>query len=1249
MTSQYNIINPFLIKESFNKYTDSSAFSNYEKIAKDYYKLYSKLSKKLNNISGDQLRNKVKTWFFNLSLESRIKICTVENELFSTIIYQMYLRTINNKCIEFIPKSELTEIFEYKSDNIYKEFIEEMSSNEFTLENYYNSKSDTFFSYVNDYRMMKGGIYGEEERDKKYNSNIIDFITNEIKFYSVHHKPYPDCFCLSPCFLLNKEKFDTTFVFLGNIDYFKNLIEPIYNQEKNIYSYHLPKWFNRELSNYSITKYILLFIEQAIMIKYFLNNYFITKKTGNKNNKNEIIISLINDENLNRIFIDRKTVINYFNINYNDTNKKKTLLNETNIEKIFDDILINNEINNKIIFYKNFRRSDNYNNSRTAMLIQPLLEVNNSNNYIYNPIYDDMRLFLQTNQLEQNNYVKNKIRNNIIKVIEHSDSVTFTDYLLYQNVVNLWENEYFVYFEIIEHFINFFNEQNYKELLEEEKTTKKKKRKKNKKKQNEEDIDNNINNNINIINNNINNEIKEDNKNKENKDNINIDMECYKELFKDDEEKILYVPYYLSVNLDLKKKFKNIKDNKLKSIAKKYKKQDIKEIYNYIKNEFLLTYIINKVIHVQPDNYVKFFDNKEIISQNNTNEKKYPKIKGLKLYKKSEKKTKEDLGFITINFNWNDKDDNKNKNEIKLNSEQKEELIIDDNNNKETKEIKIKGEKIIEKNNLRNIKEINIPKTTIDKDNNNKNKSEIINSNNNNIKNNNNIYMRENTTKINQIKLSLNENQNQNQNLRSNSIKNKNHSRNNSTQKKKQKKENIFFLFDTVKNKPKNKNKSKSPNTPKKSNNVSNSLNIKILKIKKEEKNNLSFYEKLHNNILKNEKKVNIILQHLSIYKNYCIDEIKKIINKTYENNFINYSVDLYGSYTTGLMIEASDIDIRIKLSYIVKDEFIKYFNNLYEKLISIKKFEKIIPISTASVPVIKLIIDIEKMVNNDEKLSSEFSKFKQQNFFKNYIFDKSELTQIRVDITFIVNYKTQNFKEIDSNREIMNKIENDRLNKDNLENKEISNVIYIKEQLEIFPEIKPILILLKRYFYVKNMNSSFEGGLSSYNLFLLILSYAKYSNITQNKIINLGSFLIQFLQFFGKYFDFKSFTVNVNSPYIYEINNFINYNSGKSLIILDPLTGLNASKSSYKINEIQNMFLNSYNFFEKERINYEEEMYNENNDKRDNDKNHKEFEGILGLKKIHKNEYSKKNQKDKSNVNIIEKFFFSEHIKLNE
>ena len=1210
MNSFLNLINPFLIKNSFDKYTDSSAFANYQKIAKDYYKLFNKFQKKLSSIQGVQLYKKVKSWFFNLSLESRLKICTVENELFCNIIYQMYLRTKYDKSIQFIPKTDLTEIYELQPQNIYKDFIEETCSFEFSIDNYFACRGDTISSYIDNYSMMEDGIYGLNSKDKKNNSNIIDFITNNIKFYSVHYKPYPDCFCLSPCFLLNEDNFESHFIYYGNSNYFKNLIQPFYNQEKDVYGYLLPDWFNCcDSKNVEIklfiTRYIFAFIEQAIMVKYLLNNYFINKKPGNKNKENESIFSLINDYNLNRIFVDRKTVINYFNLNYNESNMKKKLFNEIGLEKIFENILRNNEINNKIIFYKNFRRNYNYSGSRGAMLVQPLLDINSNNNYIYNTFYDDMRLFFHNNQIEQSNYVLNVIRQNIMKVIESSDNVTFTDFLLFQNVVNLWEYDYFIQNEIVEYFINLFNEQNYKDLLEEEKETTKKKKKRKKKKNkgvNDDEIKNNNNTNDNK------NEINNDNKNKNNNF-INIDLECYKELFKD-EDKVLYGPYYLSVNLDLKKKFQNLKDNKLKSIAKKNKKQDIKEIYNFIKYDFLLNYIINKVIILQPDNYVKFFDNNEI-KINKPEEKNTSKIKGLKLIKKNKKKSDEDLDLITINFNINDKNE---ENEIILNENKNEEELIN------------KGQRTNGNNNKNEIKNNIITNKDEDIHTN----KTILNDNKNEISEdvtNNNIIKKENNIQLNPLQLP------KNKNIRSNS----NNSRNKSTERKKQKKENIFFLFDTVKAKPKNKNKSKSPNAPKKQKNIQNKLNIKITKINSDNYN-LSFYEKLHNSILKNEKKVNIILQHLTKFKNYCIDEIKQMINKTYETNSINYFIDLYGSYTTDLMIEASDIDIKIKLYNIKKDEFDKYFMDLYQYLNSEKKFEKIIPISTASVPVIKLIIDIEKFLTKED-LKNEFLQLKQENFFKNYIFDKNELIQIRVDITFIVNYQNKVF---DNNNEIMNKIENDKIIIDNKENNEKSNVIYIKEQLDIFPEIKPILILLKRYFYVKNMNSSFEGGLSSYNLFLLILSFAKYNNFSKNKIINLGYFLIQFLEFFGKIFDFKNFTVNVNSPYIYEANSFNNYNSGKSLTILDPLTGLNASKSSYRIFEIQNMFLNAYDFFEKEKIKYENEVYkNESNDKRNNDKS-QQFEGILGLTKIHKNEYSKKNNKDKTFINIIDRFFFS-------
>lgn len=48
-------------------------------------------------------------------------------------------------------------------------------------------------------------------------------------------------------------------------------------------------------------------------------------------------------------------------------------------------------------------------------------------------------------------------------------------------------------------------------------------------------------------------------------------------------------------------------------------------------------------------------------------------------------------------------------------------------------------------------------------------------------------------------------------------------------------------------------------------------------------------------------------------FQDYCITEIKRIIQETL--NFSNdYTIEIYGSYATGLMIEASDIDIKIKL-----------------------------------------------------------------------------------------------------------------------------------------------------------------------------------------------------------------------------------------------------------------------------------------------------------------------------------------------
>jgi DNA polymerase sigma len=471
----------------------------------------------------------------------------------------------------------------------------------------------------------------------------------------------------------------------------------------------------------------------------------------------------------------------------------------------------------------------------------------------------------------------------------------------------------------------------------------------------------------------------------------------------------------------------------------------------------------------------------------------------------------------------------------------------------------------------------------------------------------------------------INDNSNSNSNNNSNN-------KNSSKKKKKPEKEQKFFLFDTV------KKKKKKSNTYTTNNNalISNEFNIITTK---ESNTRLSFFEKLHNDIIKYETKVITLLNHGMKFQDYCITEIKRIIQETL--NFSNdYTIEIYGSYATGLMIEASDIDIKIKLKKGTKTDLDSFFKKVCEQFESGKKFDEITPIETASVPVIKLILSKEKFIKGKTELENSYKQFKELSLFKHYLFDIKELTKIKIDVTFLLS--KDNFNNTNTKEDI-NKIKNENNNSENTINNlhdhdkliesEISSVDFVKEQITKYPEIKFILRVLKRYFYYKKMNTAFLGGLSSYNLFLLLLSYAKFLDISQNSEKgNLGYFLFHFLYFF-KIFDFKQYIVNINSENnIYDIispEKIKEFNFGKSIVIIDPITGVNASKSSYKIDDIQNTFSEAYDFFQNEQIKYDKEGKTKVNKK----KNNNDTKILMGLP------ISNKNENNHGGGNIIEKF----------
>ena len=75
-------VNNTIIKKCFQLYDDTSIYQNYSNIAYKYNKLLKdNKDKKSFQENPEKLREDVKKWLFSQSLESRLKICTVETSI----------------------------------------------------------------------------------------------------------------------------------------------------------------------------------------------------------------------------------------------------------------------------------------------------------------------------------------------------------------------------------------------------------------------------------------------------------------------------------------------------------------------------------------------------------------------------------------------------------------------------------------------------------------------------------------------------------------------------------------------------------------------------------------------------------------------------------------------------------------------------------------------------------------------------------------------------------------------------------------------------------------------------------------------------------------------------------------------------------------------------------------------------------------------------------------------------------------
>lgn len=271
------------------------------------------------------------------------------------------------------------------------------------------------------------------------------------------------------------------------------------------------------------------------------------------------------------------------------------------------------------------------------------------------------------------------------------------------------------------------------------------------------------------------------------------------------------------------------------------------------------------------------------------------------------------------------------------------------------------------------------------------------------------------------------------------------------------------------------------------------------------------FFNKLHMDILDYANSIQLLNSMSKQYKNQIISTIKSCLIEKYPSS----QIEIYGSFAVNLSIESSDIDLSLSIN---ANESLptQIINEISILLKEIKGISNIIPIPTATVPLIKF-----------EFLSTQIGK-------------------VKIDLTFI-----------DFNK-IMKK-----------NNQPKRSVEYIEQEKEKHKEIVPLLLFLKNLLQINKLNSYYNGGLSSFSLFLLILSFIRIYKIKNQCPYNLGSMLFEFLDFYGRLFDYSNYLIDVSQT------NPIRYKDQDEcpITIIDPITNLNVSKNSVRIEEVKILF----------------------------------------------------------------------------
>lgn len=138
-----------------------------------------------------------------------------------------------------------------------------------------------------------------------------------------------------------------------------------------------------------------------------------------------------------------------------------------------------------------------------------------------------------------------------------------------------------------------------------------------------------------------------------------------------------------------------------------------------------------------------------------------------------------------------------------------------------------------------------------------------------------------------------------------------------------------------------------------------------------------------------------------------------------------------------------------------------------------------------------------------------------------------------------------------------------------------------IKEYKQKYPVLSKLVMVLKQFLLQRDLNEVFTGGISSYSLILMCISFLQLHPRPErfNERANLGVLLIEFFELYGRKFNYFKAAIRVKNGGCYvskdEIQKEMNDGHRPSLLCIeDPLTaGNDIGRSSYGALQVKSAF----------------------------------------------------------------------------